>query len=112
MQALRASQVKREDFETKAIDGHKELQDLEVKRILHLKTIFCDVAYSNVALLPEMQQVGCCLLGLARRFANVVVYFPHFQSFHNCQALCDAMDTTETIAATCEARFDYEPRRF
>jgi len=49
-------QEKREGWETKAIDTYKELQDLEVKRILHLKTIFCDVAHTNVALLPSMQQ--------------------------------------------------------
>lgn len=36
----------------------KKLQELEFKRIMHFKTLFCDVAHTYEDLLPDIQKVG------------------------------------------------------
>jgi chromosome segregation ATPase len=62
VQTLTKLQEQRETWETKSINVMKQLQDLEIKRINHLKSLFCEIAQTFDALLPEIEKVRCLSL--------------------------------------------------
>ena len=68
-QALTKLQQQRETWETKAINVMKQLQDLEIKRINHLKNLFREIAQTFNSLLPEIEKVRCVQSGGRRRCA-------------------------------------------
>eukprot|EP00045_Choanoeca_perplexa_P013160 m.147421 g.147421 ORF g.147421 m.147421 type:complete len:636 (-) comp16259_c0_seq8:96-2003(-) len=79
--SLKKLQLAQEDWETASISGFKTLQEWEVKRVLHLKTIFSDISHTYESLLKETE---VC--------------------YKECVLTADNIDATQTIAAECDLR--------